>query len=120
MATNGRFESLALAIATGCTIKKAAQQLGIGQRTAYRIASTYKMRCRVGELRSQITNEAVGLITTAATTAAATLASLLDESNEPSVRLNASKAILNALAPLTELAELRQRLDSLEAKTWTT
>jgi tetrahydromethanopterin S-methyltransferase subunit G len=30
------------------------------------------------------------------------------------VRLNASKAILNALAPLTELNELRSRLDELE------
>jgi hypothetical protein len=72
------------------------------------------MKTRVSQLRSLITNEAVGLITTAAARASATLTSLLDEANEPSVRLNASKAILNALAPLTELNELRSRLDELE------
>jgi hypothetical protein len=116
MAGNGRFESMALALATGSSIKAASQSVGISVRQGYRIASSDKMRSRIGELRSQITNEAVGLITTAATKAAATLVSLLDEANEPSTRLNASKTILNALAPISELAELRARIDQLEAK----
>jgi hypothetical protein len=114
MATNGRFEALALAIATGCTIKKAAQQLGIGQRTAYRIAATDRMKTRVCQLRTQITSEALGTLTTAASAAANTLASLLDASNDPSIRLNAAKAILTHLAPLSEFSELRQRIDALE------
>lgn len=116
MANSGKFESLALLLASGTSIKAASQQLGIGTRTAYRIASSDKMRSRIGELRSQITHEAVGLITTAATQAANTLASLLDEANEPSVRLNASKAILAALQPISELGELRKRIDALESK----
>jgi hypothetical protein len=114
MASSGRFEALALAIATGCTIKKAAQQLGIGQRTAYRIAATDRMKTRVCQLRTQITSEALGTLTTAATAAANTLSQLLGESFEPSTRLNAAKAILGALAPLSEFAELRQRIDALE------
>ena len=114
MANNGRFEAMALALASGSSIKAASQKAGLSVRQGYRISASFRMRSRVGELRSLITNEAVGLITTAAARAAATLAELLDEANEPSVRLNASKAILNALAPLTELNELRSRLDELE------
>jgi len=116
MAASGKFESLALLLASGTSVKNASQQLGIGARTAYRIASSDKMRSRVNEIRSEITREAVGVLTLGATKAASTLVSLLDEANEPSTRLNASKAILNALAPISELAELRSRLDQLEAK----
>jgi hypothetical protein len=114
MATNGKFESLALLLASGTSVKSASVQLGIGSRTAYRIASSDKMRNRVNQLRSEITREAVGVLTLGATKAASTLVALLDEANEPSTRLNASKAILNALAPISELAELRDRLDRLE------
>lgn len=116
MANNGRFESLALALASGSSIKAASQTVGVSVRQGYRIASTDKMRSRVNEIRSEITREAVGQLTLGATKAAATLVALLDEAHEPSTRLNASKAILNALAPISELAELRSRLDQLEAK----
>jgi len=88
----------------------------VSVRQGYRIASSDKMRSRIGELRSQITNEAVGLITTAATQASSTLRSLLDESNPPAVRLNAAKAVLASLSAISELGELRARIDALESK----
>jgi hypothetical protein len=116
MANSGRFEALALALATGSSIKAASQSVGVSVRQGYRIASSDKMRSRVNEIRSEITREAVGVLTLGATKAASTLVSLLDEANEPSTRLNASKALLNALAPISELAELRARLDALESK----
>jgi hypothetical protein len=112
--SSGRFEAMALALATGSSIKNASQSVGISVRQGYRIASSHKMRSRVNEIRSEITREAVGQLTLGATKAASTLVSLLDEANEPSTRLNASKALLNALAPISELAELRDRLDRLE------
>jgi hypothetical protein len=115
MANNGsKFESMALLLASGSSIKAASQTVGVSVRQGYRIAASSKMRARIGELRSQITNEAVGRLTQGATKAADTLVELLGEANEPSTRLNASKTILNALAPLTELNELRSRLDELE------
>ena len=117
MANNGsKFESMALLLASGSSIKAASQTVGVSVRQGYRIASSDKMRSRVNEIRSEITREAVGQLTQGATAAAATLVSLLNEAYEPSTRLNASKAILNSLAPLSELAELRSRLDALEAK----
>jgi HEAT repeat protein len=49
-----------------------------------------------------------------ASKAVATLIELLSQENEPQVRLNASKAILGALGGITELGELRQRIDDIE------
>jgi hypothetical protein len=107
-------ELLAAEVACGASIKDAAARVGCKVQTAYNLSCTSEFRSRVSAIRSEITSAAVGLITAGATQAAATLVSLLDESNEASTRLNASKAILNALQPLSELGELRSRLDKLE------
>jgi hypothetical protein len=62
-----------------------------------------------------VTSNTVGILTQAATKAAQTLLELLGKENEPPVRLNAAKAILVQLQPLTELGELRARIDALES-----
>lgn len=107
-------EPLAVQVAGGSSIKASCEFVGCSIQTAYNISATDEFRQRVAELRSEITSESVGLLTTAANKAATTLVSLLDASQEPSIRLNASKAILAALAPMTELGELRARIDALE------
>ena len=114
MATNGKSEALALAIAAGSTVKDAAVVVGCSRRSAYRHSATPKFRQRVNELRCEITCQTVGRLTEGATRAADTLLALLDASQEPSIRLNAAKAILAALGPMAELGELRSRLDALE------
>jgi hypothetical protein len=114
MANNGRFEAMAMLLATGSSVKAASQKIGVSCRQAYRISSSDRMKKRVAVLRSEITSEAIGQMTAAATQAAVTLKQLLAEENEPSIRMNAAKAILNVLGPLSELGELRARLDNLE------
>ena len=116
MATSGKFESLALLLASGSSIKAASQQLGIGSRTAYRIAASDKMKTRVASIRSEVASSTVGTLTLAASEAASTLRSLLDASNPPMVRLNACKSILASLSAISELGELRARIDALEKK----
>jgi transposase-like protein len=116
MAASGKFESLALLLASGSSIKAAAVQLGIGSRTAYRIASSDKMKTRVASIRTEIASGTVGTLTLAASEAAAALRELLDSSNAPAVRLNACKAVLASLSAISELGELRSRLDALEKK----
>lgn len=111
---SGRFEELAAAVAGGSTIRAAAAEFGIPERSAYRTSGTEEFRSRVAELRSEIASVAVGKLTSAASQAVDTLCELLDATNEPKVRLDASKLILASLGPLTEHCELRQRLDSLE------
>ena len=112
---SGRFlESIALAVAAGSTIRAAAELAGCSERQGYRIAAMPEFKQRVNELRSDVSAATVGILTSAASTAATTLLELLGTSNESSVRLQASKAILAALGPMAELAELRSRLDALE------
>ena len=116
MANSGRFEALALALATGSSVKSASVQLGIGARTAYRIAASDKMKTRVASIRTEIASGTVGTLTLAASEAASTLRELLDSSNPPAVRLNACKAVLASLSAISELGELRARIDALESK----
>lgn len=114
---SGRFtELLAVAVAGGSTIRAAAESSGCSERQAYRVAASPEFKQRVSEIRSEMTNAAVGELSAAASEAVATIRELLASTNEPSVRLNAAKAILNALGPLSELGELRERLSVLEAE----
>ena len=109
------FESLAMAVASGSTIRAASGSASCSESQAYRICATTEFRLRVAKIRSEITSQAVGIITEGATKASATLVELLSQANEPSVRLNAAKAILLQLGPLSELGELRARIDRIEA-----
>ena len=112
---SGSFEELAVKIAGGATVRAAADELGIPERTAYRQSGSPEFKSRVSAIRSEMTSQAVGELSAAASEAVATIRELLASTNEPSVRLNAAKAILNALGPLSELGELRERLAALEA-----
>jgi hypothetical protein len=108
------FEPLAVVVAGGQTIKAASSTVGCAIQTAYHISADADFRQRVGELRSEMTTQAVGKLSDAASHAVDTLRELLDASNEPSIRLNASKAILAALPSMTEFGELRERIDAIE------
>ena len=115
MATNGNFlELLAIEVAGGSTLKVAAKTVGCSYSHASHIsASDPAFQQRVSQLRSEATQQAVGMLSIAASKAVATLERLLD-SEKPGDRLNAAKAILATLAPLSEFAELRARIDRLE------
>ena len=113
---SGSFEALAVAIAAGATVRAAADELGIAERTAYRQSGSPEFKCRVSAIRAELTFAAVGSLAAGASEAVATIRELLTAENEPAIRLNAAKAILTQLGPLSELGELRQRLEALEAK----
>lgn len=110
-----KWHPMAWLVANGKTIKDASEELGIPERTAYRYSGLPEFKRRVSEIRTEILDAATGRITSAASVAVATVLELLGSTNEPSVRLNASKAIINAVRPLSELGELRQRIAALEA-----
>ncbi len=109
-------ELLAMEVASGVSIKLAAEKIGCKLQTAYNISCTAEFKRRVSEIRSEVSSSTVGILTEAASEAASTLRSLLGESNAPAVRLNASKAILASLSAISELGELRARIDALESK----
>lgn len=109
-------EQLAIHVAGGSSIKTSAEIVGCSLQTAYNTSATAEFRQRVSEIRTEVASSTVGTLTLAASEAASTLRELLDASNPPAVRLNAAKSILAALQPISELGELRKRIDALEAK----
>lgn len=114
MSDAGRFfETLAIEIAAGKTIRAAAVAVGCSESHAYRLSSNQAFKAQVAELRTAAVTQAVGRLATIATEAVDVLAALLAD-EKPSVRLNAAKAILGAIQPMSEFSELRERIDRLE------
>ena len=114
MAGNGRFsELLAISVAAGKSVKAGAAELNCSERHAYRLAATADFRTMVSEIRTAAISAACGELTSAAVLAVRKLVALLDD---PQFGLQAAKAILASVAPLSELGELRSRLDALEAQ----
>lgn len=114
MAKNGNYrELLAVEVASGVSVKHAAPKIGCSLSHAYHLSVDQAFRARVHELRSESTAMAVGKLSSAASLAVDTLVELL-RSAEAKDRLNAAKAILGTLVPLTEFGELRARIDRLE------
>ena len=113
-ADNGeKWHPLSVLVASGMTIKDASGELGIPERTAYRHASLPEFRKCVGQLRTAALDASVGAITSASTRAVNKLVELLDD---PQFGLQAAKALLANVSPLSELGELRSRLDALESE----
>ncbi len=113
-AGNGKFfELIAVAVAGGATVKAAAESCGCSETQAYRVTGTPDFRLRVSVLRAAALDAAVGEITSATVLAVRRLVSLLDD---PHAGVQASKAILAHVAPLSELGEIRRRLDDLESR----
>lgn len=104
MAHNGRRnadEALATLLASGTTIRDAAAQLGVSERTAARRMADPGFRTRVDEIRSEMTARAVGRVADAMCQAADALRELLQGQSE-SVRLGAARSILELGDKLTK------------------
>jgi hypothetical protein len=106
-------ELLAVAVASGKAIKDAAVECGLSASRAYHVSSSDEFKGRVAEIRREILDAAVGRLNEAATRAVSALVSILD-TGEDKDRIVAAKAILSSLGPISELGELRSRLDRLE------
>jgi hypothetical protein len=107
-------EALALALASGQTLRDAAAATGVAERTATRRWADPAFRQRVVELRGGMVNRAAGRMADGMTGAADTLRALLQAEGE-SVRLGAARALLELGTKLRESVELEERLQALEA-----
>lgn len=120
MTENGRQKprkgeaALLAALAAGATVRDAARQAGISERTASRCMEDPGFRQRVQEAKAEIVARAASQLADAATDAAKTLRDLL-EAEADSIKLGAARAILELGTKLRESVELEQRLAALEA-----
>lgn len=109
-------ELLALAVASGEALLFAAKRLGIGVRTAKRWNADPEFRARVAALRAEHIERTLSRLSVSSAAAAAELARLMTQSTSETVRLAASKAILDRLPTLAEYFEYSERVRALERK----
>ena len=116
MADSGRRsadELLAVAMASGQTLRGAAVVAGIAERTAARRWADPVFRRRVSDLRGQLVQAAVGKLANAMSEAADALQALLTADGE-NVRLGAARSILELGVKMRESTELEDRVVELE------
>ena len=105
---------LVVALARGLSVRDAARQADISERTAYRRLADPAFRRAVQDARSRIVAEATGRLAALSTAAAEALGRLLRAKSE-NVRLSAARAVLELQGRLRETEELEQRIAELEA-----
>jgi hypothetical protein len=108
-------ELLAVAVASGKTLCRAAALVGLSERTSRRRWADSAFRARVSDLRGEMVGRALGRMARHMARAAGTLAKLLDAEHE-SVRLGAARALLELGVKLRETVELEQRLAAIEER----
>jgi molybdenum-dependent DNA-binding transcriptional regulator ModE len=106
---------LALALAAGRTVKKAAAAVGLSERSVYRRLADPVFRRQVADLRRQFVARAVGRMCRGTTKAATRLLKLVDNA-DAKVALGAAKAVLELAVRLRDSEELEARVAELEAK----
>jgi hypothetical protein len=118
MAENGRKNrdtALLTALAGGATVRQAAEQAGVSERTAFRRLADADFAREVDILRAEMVRRAWGKMADGMAEAADTLRQLLRAESE-SVRLGACRAALEMGVELRESVELEQRLQALEER----
>ncbi|HWB10244.1 MAG TPA: hypothetical protein VG826_13520 [Pirellulales bacterium] len=106
-------DGLILALAAGATVREAAEQAGVGERTVYRRLADADFRQAVSEARDRLFDAALGRLAGLASRAAETLERLM-ESDRPSEALGAAKAVLQLGPRLREAANIEERISRLE------
>lgn len=108
-------ELLAAKLAAGATIKAAAAELGISEKTARRRLADPAFQQQVAALRRELVAGAVGRLADRMAQAADVLGKLLESANE-TIRLKAATALLTHASQTALLADVQSRLTALEGK----
>lgn len=103
------------ALARGLSIKQAAAESGVSERTVARLSVRDDVKKDIRKFRDQMNNRTTGKLSHACIRAVAKLTRLADE-GAPAVQLNACKAILEYNVKFVETSELRERIADLEAR----
>jgi phage terminase small subunit len=108
-------ELLALELAKGRTVVDAAIAAGVSEKTARRRLVDLGFQARVSELRQKMVTSALGKLTATLGAAVDGLGGLLKAESE-SVRLGASKAVVELTTRLRQAEEIDRRLAELESQ----
>lgn len=108
-------ELLAAKVASGSKIKDAAKDAGLTVDSAYQVSRTKAFKLRVSEIQTEALNATIGTLGEASAEAVEVLRGCLTEES-PAIRVNAAKAILSTVVPLSENLQLRERLEEIEQR----
>lgn len=107
-------EALLLALACGGTIESAARKAGVSPRTAHRRLDDPRFRKRLNQMRAELVERAMGMLTGAALEAVKTLVELQNVAQPAAVRLGAARSILEYGLKLRDAADMAERITALE------
>lgn len=111
----GQNEVLIEALAKGMPIVQAAKLAGVSAKTVHRRLKSGDFQQRIRDTRSRMFDNAVGGLAGNMRKAVKVLRQLLDDPSS-SIKLSASKSILEVAQRLREAVDLEQRLSVIEAK----
>jgi hypothetical protein len=111
-----RRSRLALALVTGQSVKNAAEQAGVCERTAHRALRNPRFLRRLRHLHAVMRQQVLGQLTEASVAAVKALRDMLEEGTPASTRLGAAKAILEYSTRMAEVVDLEDRIAALEGR----
>jgi hypothetical protein len=100
-------------LVTSLTYTEACEKASINRSTLYDWLKMPEFKAEVERLRSQIAEQAFGILTQNMTRAAETLAGLLDDSDKRLKRF-AAKDIIEYVLKHKEIEDLQRRIDAIE------
>lgn len=107
-------ELAAFALASGGTVAAAARYAAAGERTIKTWRTNPAFKKRVDEYRAELIGTALGKLADGMATAADTLGYLSRKAKSETVRLGASRAVIELGVKLRESVELEERIAALE------
>ena len=105
---------LALGLAQGQSVADWACENEVPESTAYRWAKDRKLRALVWKLRRRYLDQAVGLLASNVVRAAGRIVKLGEASENESVQLRASRAVLSDTIAVSKFATLEERMARVE------
>ena len=108
---------LAFHLASGLTIARAAERVGVNERTVRRRLADAKFRKRLDDLRSEAVGRAVAMLADGMTKAAERLVGLVDAPDEK-IALAACKAVLELGMRLRQAEETERKVEDLARRVY--
>lgn len=111
-----RDETIIEALLTSATARSAAAKLGINEQTIYRRKRETEFIRKYEEIRRERTEMARNALQSTAHAAVETLAQIMRDKNAPAqTRVNASAEILRQNVKYTEMSDILEKIERLEA-----
>ncbi len=109
-------EQMLLALASGASVKQAADACNLSERTIRRRLDDASFVARLRAMRSDVLDGVLGRLTFAAASAVEVLKTLMADAESETVKLGAARAVLEHAGKLRADIEFESRLAELERR----